>query len=150
MLGYLVALDPKPFCRIFGFRGNPRSVSLETRHDSDRSDILVDTTEGLGIIEAKVTGTDPFRQSLKYPAKWRALLTEHFPFERQRRKRGVKYLRWSNLEVHLCGLAKSRDNRVRFVSQDLLKINSGGNSPGPAVGNGSTFPIRGISRHSLI
>src|SRR2546423_4553690 len=74
MLGYLVALDPQPFCGIFGFRGNPRSVSLETRHESDRSDILVDTTEGRGIIEAKVTGTDPFRQSLKYPAKWRALL----------------------------------------------------------------------------
>jgi hypothetical protein len=36
MLGYLVALDSKKFCRLFGFSGIPRSVSLETRHAEDR------------------------------------------------------------------------------------------------------------------
>jgi hypothetical protein len=40
MLGYIIALEPEQFCDIFGFRGSPLSVSLETRHASDRSDIL--------------------------------------------------------------------------------------------------------------
>jgi hypothetical protein len=77
MLGYLIALEPAQFCNFFGFLGRPLSVSLETPHASDRSDILIETTAGRGAIEAKVTATDPFRQSLKYPAKWRVLLTEH-------------------------------------------------------------------------
>src|ERR1700722_17123317 len=77
MLGYLVALEPERFCEIFGFKGKPRAVSLETRHATDRSDIAVETNIGLGIIEAKINATDPLRQSLKYPAKWRVLLTEH-------------------------------------------------------------------------
>jgi hypothetical protein len=53
MLGYLIALEPERFCNIFAFRGRPLSVSLETHHESDRSDILIDTTAGRGVIEAK-------------------------------------------------------------------------------------------------
>jgi hypothetical protein len=120
MLGYLIALEPERFCKIFAFRGRPLSVSLETRHESDRSDILIDTTEGRGVIEAKVTAADPFRQSLKYPANWRVLLTEHSASGKQKRLRGVKYLRWRALEEPLRQLARSADSRVRFVSQDLF------------------------------
>ncbi|MGB8475912.1 MAG: hypothetical protein WCE61_17665 [Candidatus Acidiferrum sp.] len=120
MLGYLIALEPERFCKIFAFRGRPLSVSLETRHELDRSDILVDTTEGRGVIEAKVTTADPFRQSLKYPANWRVLLTEHSPSDTQKRLREVEYFRWRALEEPLRQLARSPDNRVRFVSQDLL------------------------------
>src|ERR1700685_215736 len=76
MLGYLIALEPRLFCDLFGFRGTPLSVSLETRHESDRSDILVKTASGLGVIEAKITGKNPASQAQKYPAKWRVLLTE--------------------------------------------------------------------------
>jgi hypothetical protein len=86
----------------------------------DRSDILVDTTEGRGVIEAKITTADPFRQSLKYPANWRVLLTEHSPSDKQKRLRGVDYFRWRALEEPLRQLARLPDNRVRFVSQDLL------------------------------
>lgn len=120
MLGYLVALQPKRFCDIFAFRGTPVSVSLETRHAADRSDILIETTEGCGVVEAKVTATDPFQQSRKYAANWRALLTEHTPTGKQKRMRGVKYLRWRHLVEALRDLANSPDNRVRFVSRDLL------------------------------
>jgi hypothetical protein len=120
MLGYLIALEPEQFCKIFAFRGRPLSVSLETRHGSDRSDILFDTTAGRGVIEAKITTADPFRQSLKYPAKWRVLLTEHAASNRQKRIRAVKYFRWRDLIGPLQRLGKSQDNRVRFVSRDLL------------------------------
>jgi hypothetical protein len=120
MLGYLVALEAERFCEIFAFRGRPLSVSLETRHAADRSDILIETTAGRGVVEAKVSAADPFRQSLKYPAKWRVLLTEHTPSGKQTRLRGVKYLRWRDLVGLLQQLGRSPDNRLRFVSQDLL------------------------------
>ena len=119
MLGYLIALQPEYFCQRFGFKGSPLSVSLETRHANDRSDILIETTAGRGIIEAKVSATDPFRQSMKYPAKWRVLLTQHTASTEQKQKRGLKYLRWQDLAGELEKLAQSKDNRVRFVSRDL-------------------------------
>src|SRR5271168_3966060 len=62
MLGYLIALAPERFRDIFAFRGRPLSVSVETRHQLDRSDILIETTAGWGVIEAKVTKTDPSSQ----------------------------------------------------------------------------------------
>jgi hypothetical protein len=120
MLGYLIALEPERFCDIFAFRGRPLSVSLETRHASDRSDILIETTAGRGVIEAKVSATDPFRQALKYSARWRVLLTEHTASGKQKRLRAVRYLRWGDLVEPLQQLAGSLDNRVRFVSRDLL------------------------------
>jgi len=120
MLGYVIALEPERFCDIFAFRGRPLSVSLETRHAADRSDILIETTAGRGVVEAKVSAADPFRQSLKYPAKWRVLLTEHAASGKQTRLRGVKYLRWRDLAEPLRQLVQAKDNRVRFVSRDLL------------------------------
>jgi hypothetical protein len=120
MLGYVMALEPERFCEIFAFRGRPLSVSLETRHASDRSDILIETAAGRGVVEAKVTAADPLRQSLKYTADWRVLLTEHTASGKQKRWRGVKYLRWQDLVEPLQQLARSPDNRVRFVSRDLL------------------------------
>lgn len=120
MLGYLIALEPKPFCATFGFHGTPLSVGLETRHVRDRSDILIRTTAGLGVIEAKVSAADPLRQAKKYPAKWRVLLTQYTASVKQKRRHGVKYLRWRDLEEPLQKLAASADKRVRFVSSDLL------------------------------
>ena len=120
ILGYLIALEPEPFCKLFGFRGRPLSVSLEARHASDRSDILIKTTGGVGVIEAKITATDPFRQVRKYPADWRVLLTEYAASGKQKRLRGVKYLRWQSLEETLQRLGRSPSNPVRYVSLDLL------------------------------
>ena len=121
ILGYLIALEPQIFCDFFGFRGTPLSVSLETQHESDRSDILVKTTVDLGVIEAKVTATDPFTQARKYPAKWRVLLTEFMASGKQKQNRGVTYCRWRDLARPLEELKKSPNNQARFVSQDLLR-----------------------------
>jgi len=121
MLGYVIALEPKRFCDAFGFLGTPLSVGLETHHASDRSDILIKTTAGLGVVEAKVSAEDPFRQAMKYPAKWRVLLTEYTATGKQKRLRGVKYLRWRALVGPLQELKKSTNSQARFVSQDLLR-----------------------------
>ncbi len=118
-LGYVMALAPEPFCRAFGFSGKPRSVALETRHAQDRSDILVETSEGVGIVEAKVGAHDPFDQALKYPADWRVLLTEHRPTQRERNRPGCRYLRWRDLVSILEELEKSSRGELRFLSEDL-------------------------------
>jgi hypothetical protein len=125
MLGYVTALAPERFCDIFEFRGRPLSVSLETRHGPNRSDILVKTTAGLGVVEAKVGAEDPKRQAMKYSAKWRVLLTEYMASGKQKRLHKVKYIRWRDLVEPLKRLARSPGNRVRFVSQDLLNYLEG-------------------------
>jgi hypothetical protein len=120
MLGYLVALHAEKFCALFKFEGVPRAVSLETRHAKDRSDIVVSTSEGLGVIEAKVGNHDPFDQALKYPARWRVLLTEYEPTSGER-ARDCLYLRWRALVPLLRDLGKSNRAAVRFVSDDLQR-----------------------------
>ncbi len=119
LLGYLIALEPKGFVSLLGFSGQPLSVALETRHALDRSDILVRTTDGVGIIEAKVGNHDPFDQALKYPAKWRTLITEHLPKSAERSRPNCRYFRWRDLLPLLRQLLKSSNLRVRVLSEDL-------------------------------
>lgn len=120
MLGYLIALAPEHFIKKFGFQGTTLSVSLETHHSQGRSDILIKTTKGTGIIEAKIGGTNPHKQSMKYQAKWRVLLTKYIPSERENKLRNIRYLQWHNIGKLLTKLSKSSDQKVRFVSMDLL------------------------------
>jgi hypothetical protein len=121
LLGYLIALEPETFLELFGFTGKASNVCLEHRHGLGRSDILVETTHGLGVIEAKVGASDPFEQSLKYQARWTVLLTQYMPSGNQRNLRGVKYVRWEKLTDSLDHLSRSQKSNVSFVSRDLLK-----------------------------
>jgi hypothetical protein len=120
LLGYLIALEPLRFLEYFEFTGKPRHVSIEHRHGTDRSDILVETTHGLGVIEAKVGSIDPLEQSRKYSARWTVLLTLYMPSAAQKGMRGFKYVRWQQLTPLLLNLTRSQNQRVRFVSSDLL------------------------------
>jgi hypothetical protein len=120
LLGYLIALEPQPFLEHFEFSGKPRNVSIEHRHGTDRSDILVETTHGLGVIEAKVGAIDPLEQSRKYGAKWTVLLTQYMPSAAQKGMRRFKYVRWQRLTPLLVSLTHSQNQKVRFVSADLL------------------------------
>lgn len=119
MLGYLIAQDPASFCKFFGFRGRPLAVKLEVYHDTDRSDILVETNEGIGIIEAKVSPTDPISQAAKYGGKWHVLLTDHAP-SRTAIKPGFSYVSWKQLYRLLESFLASSRSAVRFISQDLI------------------------------
>lgn len=121
MLGYLVALQPQIFCELFQFSGRPLTVALETRHALDRSDVLVSTTDGVGIVEAKIGSHDPFAQATKYPATWRILLTEHRPTRSERSRAGCQYLRWRDLLPILDDLSRSNLPNVRFLSGDLKR-----------------------------
>lgn len=120
-LGYLIAIEPARFCEFFGIRGRPLSVELETRHGLDRSDILVRTTAGVAVIEAKVGAHDPFDQALRYSARWHVLITEYQPTAVDRTRHGCRYFRWRDLASILDELAKSSRAETRFVSRDLLK-----------------------------
>jgi len=119
LLGYLAALDPEPFLRLFGFRGVAQQVSLELRHEEGRSDILIETSHGLGVIEAKVDATDPLQQSRRYPSRWTALLTHHVP--RTEKIRTTKYVNWEQLAGVLEQLTRSSSPRERILSADLLE-----------------------------
>lgn len=120
LLGYLVAAHPEPWMHVFGFRGLPSDVILENDLDTGRSDIEVRTDRGVGVIEAKIDATDPLEQSLRYRARWRVLLTHYVPTSRQRRIRGIRFMRWGELLSTLRVLAKSPNTRARFVATDLI------------------------------
>src|SRR5712692_5484534 len=118
LLGYLVALAPEPFLDLFGFRGVAQKVSLEMRHEDGRSDILIETNSGVGLIEAKVDATDPLEQSRKYPSRWAALLTHHVPRTRVVSK--TRYVSWEQLAELLKELSQWKLPRMRILSADLL------------------------------
>lgn len=117
ILGYLIACNPKPFLSLFGFNGVAQRVCLETRHVEGRSDILVETSIGTGVIEAKVDAADPLVQSRRYPARWIALLTHRVP---QRKHYNVHYVSWRQLASLLDQLCQSSSPQLRVLSRDLL------------------------------
>ena len=118
ILGYLIALKPEQFLPLFGFRGVPRRVCLEMSHDQGRSDILVETSNGIGVIEAKVDATDPLVQSRRYSAKWIALLTFRAPRITNSR---MRYVNWHQLGQLLEDLSRSGSAQIRTFSSDLLE-----------------------------
>jgi hypothetical protein len=133
LLGYLIALAPSDFGEVFGFKGIISSVALETvgskqRPDGPgekfRSDILITTPSGMGVVEAKLDATDLFIQSDKYlsgSVKWRVLLTQYRPSLKQQKERDTVYLTWEDLARVFSKLSKSSNARIRFVSTDLLR-----------------------------
>jgi len=117
LLGYLLAVRPEPLVTLFGFSGRVLSVCLETRHDEGRSDILVETSRGLGVIEAKVDTTDASAQSHRYPARWRVLLTL-LPGEE--RSNILRQLHWQQLADWLDATAQSGSPAYRFLVAQFI------------------------------
>lgn len=117
LLGYLLATRPEPLMDLLGFTGRILSVRLEMRHDEGRSDILVETSCGLGVIEAKVDTTDASAQSLRYPARWRVLLTLLPGVERRAVTRQVH---WQQLSDRLDAMALSGHQPIDSWSPNSL------------------------------
>lgn len=117
VLGYLMALQPEPFLCLFGFPGLPNQVGIETSHEDGRSDILVETSLGTGIVEAKLDASDPLKQSRRYPAQWIALLCRRRPPAVPRR--GVRYVHWDELAMVLRKLRGSGSAIAKVLSADL-------------------------------
>jgi hypothetical protein len=128
ILGYLMALEPKPFLEKFGFEGTASSISLESKEENTRneenirSDIRVKTTKGIGIIEAKLGWQNPYKQLIKYKADWRVALTQYRPSE-QEKKRKVLYICWEDIGKMLIKFSKSKLSKweTKFISRDILE-----------------------------
>lgn len=119
MVGYLISLEPKPFLDLFGIKERPTEINLELSEENGRSDIQIVTRSGIGVIEAKTEPVDPLKQVLRYNARWRILLTNYRPSNYVSGKK-TRYITWQNIAKVCDGIYKSRDYRVKFLSQDLI------------------------------
>jgi hypothetical protein len=117
LLGYLLAMRPEPLTSLFGFTGRVLSVGLETRHDQGRSDILIETSRGLGVIEAKLDATDASTQSQRYPARWHAQLTLRPQTERSA---ATRQLHWQQLADRMDVTAKTASPTYRFLVAQFI------------------------------
>jgi hypothetical protein len=119
--GYQNASRPETYLTDFGFAGTAHNVRVEMNHESGRSDILVETNQGVGLIEAKVDATDAQAQAARYPARWRVLLTQYTAIQRERARRGYRFMTWQELHPCLVKLAREQNVHARFVASDLLQ-----------------------------
>jgi hypothetical protein len=119
LLGYLIAMEPTTFAALFGLRGTVLTVHIENCHDEGRSDILVGTTSGRAVIEAKTGSSNPSRQALKYNGKWTVVLTQRLPATTRQSGHAVRFVTWQHVADTLVEMAKSANPRLRFISQDL-------------------------------
>jgi len=110
-LGYLLAVKPEPLLPLFGFSGAVHSIRLETRHEEGRSDILVETSKGTGVIEAKIDATDASHQSRRYPGRWRAVLT----LAPDRLRDRVIHVHWQKLANRLATVARTATPEYKFL-----------------------------------
>ena len=116
-LGYLLAMRPEPLTSLFGFSGTVQNVRLETRHEDGRSDILVETSNGLGVIEAKVDATDAATQVRRYGARWRALLTSAGT---NWTGSGIRHVHWHRLAERLKEAARTASPSYRFLVDQFI------------------------------
>lgn len=118
-LGYVISLQPEPFLKRFRFPGTLQSVQVEVREEDGRSDIVMETSQGRGIVEAKVSMVDPFEQARRYNGKWVALLTNRVP---NRIVRGdTRYIPWEDIANDLAELSNKKTPTLRILSADLLR-----------------------------
>ena len=121
-LAYIIARHPSLFCNHFGVLGNAIAINVENidgkNEDRSRSDIVVETTKGKCVIEAKVTETDPREQSTKYDARWRVLITNFIP---KKKFRNTRYFTWQSISEILAVTAKSGSPETRFLSKDVIE-----------------------------
>lgn len=115
-LGYIFAKEADALSPLFGFRGQVLHVSLETQHEDGRSDILVSTAEGDGVIEAKVDSTDASSQSRRYRARWRAVLSTSGAGPKAR---DVRHVSWQDVADHLERLKPRASPEFRFLVDQL-------------------------------
>jgi hypothetical protein len=125
LLGFLISCVPEEFGNFFGVDNTVLEVMLETHHSSSkepgRSDIILKTKRGNIVIEAKVGYHNPLRQSQKYPAYKRILLTNHIPSISDRKYRNIKYVNWNQLAKFLQSLAKRKTSYLKFLCNDIIK-----------------------------
>ncbi len=125
LLGFLISCEPQDFGHFFGVDNPILEVMLETYHSSSkepgRSDIILATKRGNIVIEAKVGHHNPLKQTQKYPAYKRILLTHHIPSHSDRKHGSINYINWVLLAKFLRELAKRKTNHIKFLCNDIIK-----------------------------
>jgi hypothetical protein len=125
LLGFLISSDPIAFSNFWNIDIPILQVSLESYHitskEAGRSDIILKTKRGNIVIEAKVGHHNPLRQSQKYPAYKRILLTNHIPSTSDRKHRNIKYTNWDQLSKFLRDISKRKTNYINFLCNDIIK-----------------------------
>jgi len=111
-LGYLLSMQPETLMPLFGFRGRVMAIRLETRHEDGRSDILVETSLGLGVIEAKIGFTDASAQLGRYPARWRTMLTSA---QAHSGRSAIRNVHWQQIADCLDKGARNSSPAYRFL-----------------------------------
>ncbi len=121
MLGYLIALTPSRFESVFRLDARILSVTLEANYERDRADIVISTTRGDHVIEAKTIAGNPRDQIKKYKAAKYLLLTNYAPGLAEKRLKHVSYLSWRRLGEVLQSLAKGPMTPAKLIALDLKK-----------------------------
>lgn len=119
-LGYLVAKEPDSFRRLLKLRGAIRSVTVEHNHDDKRADVRVETTQGVTVVEAKTSQTNPRMQALGYRANHRILVTPYHPTTRERALKKFTFVTWSHIAEVLRSFQKRSASAAKTVSADML------------------------------
>lgn len=120
-LGFLIALCPNDFLSAFGFQGQARAVSIEHGEQEGRSDIRIETDRGVGVVEAKVTASDPSFQAQRYGANWRVCLTRYRHSQSEARRGSIRYLHWLDIYPVLEKSARTSKHGRRFVAEDIIR-----------------------------
>lgn len=121
MLGFIVARCPDQFMSVFRFPGRIQAVSLEANEEHGRSDIRVETSKGIGVVEAKRDVTNPTEQVLRYDANWRVVVTNYIPSGHQKGLSSLTYLRWKDIADALDRIAETRDHATKFLCREFKK-----------------------------
>jgi hypothetical protein len=106
-LGYILSGYPDGFLKRYGFSGVVTRVLIEHVQGPDRTDIVLETTKGYLVIEAKTISNDPAKQINRYYKRFRRLGKPFFPialvpYGQEAKQSGkIYYLPWGELAKFL-------------------------------------------------
>lgn len=117
MLGHLISMKPQALLPLLKVSGSVISVKVETTHTEGRSDILLETTKGIAVIEAKIGPSDAVSQLRKYPARWYILLSSN---SRTESNKGTTEIGWREIAKELEMAAKNGPEPYRYLVKSFV------------------------------
>ncbi len=119
-LGYLFSISPERCRELFSINDDISENIVEANHEYGRADIQIDTINNKRyVIEAKLPAVDPQPQSLRYKADYHVLLT-NYPYGKGSKSGRIRCINWNEIGEFLSELTKSKDNKVKTISNELL------------------------------
>jgi hypothetical protein len=119
MLGFLLARRSDTFRELFHLPHQLETITLEHEEATGRSDIRVETIDGLWIIDAKLDASNPLHQIRRYKGHHRILLTDHIPVASQREMARVQWVTWRDVADVLQTLEQTGNAAERFLCEEF-------------------------------